>query len=287
MNTHVIRPNAKPRSAAAQRGQAMAEFLVAAVFFLVPLFLAITVLGKLTDVQHVTDMSARYGAWERSVWYDDSATAFNAINGPNQKSALAIKGEIAARLFSDRSSDTTTILSTDQNNAALVNGIDPMWRDPAGRAYLANYERYDAQAVRATPQRDIAGQIVAGMAAVEVRGLAGFVPPLPNDTLAVETVSLADIGADSTVYQRLWNATPGGWQGLDFAATGAILSNTWGANGSGATRAMVARTVPTAQGLGAVVTAAKVGIAPWDGAAASGIDVGKIEVDVVPADRLK
>ena len=60
-----------------------------------------------------------------------------------------------------------------------------------------------------------------------------------------------------------------------------------GANGSSGTRDMVARSVPTAQELGAVVRAAKAGIEPWDAVAASGIDVGRINVDVVPDDRLR
>lgn len=265
----------------------MMEFVVAAVFFLVPLFLAIAALGKFSDVQHVTDMSARYGAWERTVWYDSSSTDFNGINLPNQKQDAAVKGEIAARLFNDRSGAGSVIRNTDASNAALVNGTDPMWRDAAGAAFLAEYEGFANDASRATPERDIAGSIVATASAVEVKGLVGFVPPLPTDTLAVSTVSLADLAADSGVYQRLWNVTPGGWQGLDFTATGAILSNTWGANGKGATREMVARTVPTAQGLGAVVEAARAGIGPWDPVPASGIEVGKIEVDVVPGDRLR
>jgi len=270
-----------------QAGQAIAEFIVAAVFFLVPLFLAIAALGKFTDVQHVTDMSARYGAWERTVWYDASGTDFNAINTPNAKDAAAIKGEIAARLFNDRSRSTSVIRSTDAANRALANGIDPMWRDARGTAYLRDYEGLAATTTHAAPEHDLAGSIVSTASAVQVRGLVGFMPPLPNDTLAVSNVSLADLAADSGVYRRLWNATPGGWQGLDFTSTGAILSNTWGANGKGATREMVARAVPTAQGLGAVVEAAKIGIAPWDAAAAPGIEVGKINVDVIPGDRLR
>lgn len=70
-----------------QGGQAVAEFLVAAVLLLVPMFLAVAALGKFVDVQHVATMAARYGAWERTVWYDASGTDFNGINGPNQKSA--------------------------------------------------------------------------------------------------------------------------------------------------------------------------------------------------------
>ena len=270
-----------------QGGQSVAECLVAAVFFVVPLFLAIVALGKFADVQHVATMAARYGAWERTVWYDNAGTDFTGINAPNQKTAGAIKGEIAARLFSTRTSAASTIRNTDGASAALVNGIDPMWRDARGAAFLSQYERFDAQAGRASPRRDIAGASVAAMAAVSVRGLAGFAPPLPADTLAVSTVSLTDIARESGVYARLWNGTPGSWQGLDFSATGAILSNTWGANGSSGTRDMVARSVPTAQGLGAVVRAAKAGIEPWDAVAASGIDVGRIDVDVVPDDRLR
>jgi len=276
-----------PCRARSQGGQAIAEFIVAAAFFLVPLFLAIAALGKFTDVQHVTDMAARYGAWERTVWYEQSGNGFDTANAPNQKNAAAIKGEIAARLFSDRSRATTVIRGTDRASTTLVNGIDPMWHDARGAAYLAEYQDFDAASSRATPERDIAGAIVSAAAAVQVRGLAGFMPPLPTDTLAISTVSLTDLAADSGVYGRLWNNTPGAWEGLDFSATGAILSNTWGANGKGATHAMVARAVPTAQGLGAFVSAAKVGIGPWDPLAAPGIEVGKINVDVVPGDRLR
>ena len=43
-----------------QHGQAMSEFLTSALHVLVPLFIAITALGKLLDVQRTADMAARY-----------------------------------------------------------------------------------------------------------------------------------------------------------------------------------------------------------------------------------
>jgi len=51
-----------------QNGQAATEFIVAAVFFLVPLFLIIPLLGKYIDIRHAAIEQARYEAWEYTVW---------------------------------------------------------------------------------------------------------------------------------------------------------------------------------------------------------------------------
>ncbi|MET3119955.1 Flp pilus assembly protein TadG [Undibacterium sp. GrIS 1.8] len=269
-----------------QNGQAMVEFLVAAMFFLVPLFLAISALGKFIDVQHTTDMAARYAAWERTVWYENGASNFYSINQPNQKSAAGINNEIALRILNDRSNIATVIKDSDKSASNFVNGVDPMWHDTSGTAYLNDYSQLATLVSYEEPKKDVAGAVLTALASVNVKGLFNFVPPLPTDTLAVAKVSLNNVAKDSGVYQHLWSEAPA-WAGLDFEATGAILSNTWSSNSKVGTRAMVAEAVPTAQGLGAIVTAAKVGIAPWDWAIPSKIEVGKIEVDEVPADRLK
>ena len=269
-----------------QRGQAMVEFLVSAMFVLVPLFLAIAALGKLNDVQHTADMAARYAAWERTVWYEPATSDFGAINQPNQKSAAAINSEIALRLLNDRSASASIIKDSDKSATAFSNGLDPMWRDNAGTAYLDDYKQLASGVTHETPATDIAGGVIATLKSVSVNGLLNFVPPVPTDTLAVASVTLNDVAKKSAAYQRLWPGAPG-WNGLQFNATGAVLSNTWSANGSASTHDMVARTVPTAQGLGAIVTAAKVGIAPWDPIQTARIEVGKIAVDQLPGDRLK
>lgn len=59
------------RSTAAQRGQAMTEFLIACAFVLLPLFIFIPLLGKYIDFKHSAIQSARYQAWEYTVWYND------------------------------------------------------------------------------------------------------------------------------------------------------------------------------------------------------------------------
>lgn len=266
-----------------QHGQAMVEFLVAAMFVLVPLFIAVTALAKLADVQHTTTMAARYAAWERSVWYEPSASDFNTMHAANQKSAQAIDNEIAMRLIHDRQR-SVVIRATDRNATALDNGSDPLWQDHAGTRYLNTRAQVTTTLTAARPDTDVAGAVLDTLQHVSVKGMLDFVPPLPVESLAVAEVSIGQVAQHSVAYRRLWNHTP--WQGMTFTASGAILSNTWAANARDGTRAMVEKMVPTARGLGAPITATKVAMLPWDGATAS-IEVGKISVDQVPADRLK
>jgi hypothetical protein len=278
--------NPRKNDVRGQCGQAMVEFIVSALFFLVPLFLAIAALGKFIDVQHTAEMAGRYAAWERTVWYEDNGSTFDGINQPNHKSAAAINNEIGARLLNDRSTNATVIRDSDKTAAAFINGIDPMWRDANGKVYLDTYSQLSSTVGSETPTKDVAGAALTALGKISVKGVIGFVPPVPSDNLAVAVVTLADVGKKSEVYQRLWKEAPA-WAGLEFKATGAILSNTWGANSSTGTRAMVKPTVPTAGALGLIVTAAQVGILPWDWTVPPRIEVGKIEVDVLPDDRLK
>ena len=255
-----------------QVGQAMVEFLVAAVFCLVPMFLAIAAIGKLADVQHTTDMAARYAAWERTVWYERSGSDFEKYNAPNTKSSAQIRSEVAARVLNDRSSSATVIRDTDKGASGFVNGLDPLWRDPAGTVYLTDH-----------------AQLLTGVKSEgSSKGAAGVVAALPTESLAVATVGLKTVAHSSTTYQRLW-ATPT-WSGLDFEATGAIFSNTWAANAKTGTENMVATLVPSRSGpMQGVLMGYSRLMDAWDGnGTKSGrLEIGKIAVDEVPSDRLK
>lgn len=274
-----------------QRGQAMVEFLVAALFFLLPLFLAIVVLAKFSDVQHTTQMAARYSAWERTVWYDDSGTKFDTINGSNQKTAAEIGHEIGVRIINDRSQAQTVIKDTDRAATTFANGIDPMWRDNANVAYMSRYEQQTSTLTRGSLSTDLTSKAVEALGALSIPGVTGsMAPPVPRDTFAVAEVSFKEIAKNSTAYQRLWprdDVWKGPWNGLDFSATGAILSNTWYANGSGATTAMVKETVPMAKGMGHYAGEAVIlGMRPWVLTAPES-ELGKVAPDVVPGDRLR
>ena len=56
-----------------QRGQAVAEFLVAATFALVPMLLLVAYLGKIGDAQHRAYEGARYAVWESARTDKDAA----------------------------------------------------------------------------------------------------------------------------------------------------------------------------------------------------------------------
>lgn len=275
-----------------QAGQALAEMVVVALFFLVPLFLAVVAMGKFTDVQHTTSMAARYAAWERTVWYEAGGGTFNDINQPNRKNAGQIQAEMAMRVFNDRSTNASIIKDTDKNMSAFGNGIDPMWRDNAGARFLTEFRQASTAVANSAPKRDVVGHALAAFDKLPLPpGVVGtLAPPLPNDTMAAATVTLSEVARSSQAYQRLWPRTSvwqEEWRGLDFSATGAIVSNTWGANSSRGTRDMVALSVPTAGGLGTMVQeTVRVAIGTWDPLAGTP-DLGKIAVDVVPEDRLK
>lgn len=282
----------------AQRGQAMVEFVVAATFFLVPLFLALVVMGKFSDVQHTANMAARYGAWERTVWYDDQGTMFETYNGANHKTAAQISNEIGVRVFNDRSQTTSIIKDTDKSATTFANGIDPMWRDNANVAYLASFDQQTNAINRETPKTDVAGKVIDLIKALPLpSAVTGtIVPPVPNDTLAISKMSLTGVGRDSAAYQRLWpkeGVWVADWAGVDFTATGAILSNTWAANGSDSTKKMVEESVPMAKGLGDVAGKVVTGaMFAWDPVAIGNpldpkVKWGKVTPDVVPPDRLK
>lgn len=276
-----------------QRGQAMVEFLVAALFFLVPLFLAVVVIGKFGDVKNSANQAARYAAWERTVWYDDSGTVFFDKNGSNHKSSAQINNEISARLINDRSTNVTTIKNTDKSATTFVNGIDPMWRDNAGAKYMTTYDQHETAVTRITPTKDYADGAITAIGALPLpAGVVGtLVPPVPGDTLAVARVTFKKMAENSSAYRRLWpKDTVWGvdWEGVDFGATGGILSNTWAANGKNSTEAMVKMSVPTAQGLGTLIqTTATITMLAWDPMLTGRLDLGKVAPDVVPPDRLK
>lgn len=274
-----------------QHGAALVEFVVIAIFVLVPMYLAVQAIAKLADVRSAAQNAARYAAWERTVWFEDAGSPYAQKNKPNQKSAAAIRQEALVRVFNDRSSGFKYSHS-DKSAAGLAKGTDPMWRDTAGKALVDDPARALLTAKDETPSKDILSGAIALINKVSVPSITGtLAPPVPTQTLAVVEFKLDKVARDSQVYQRLWSRKAGleaDWAGLDYSAHAAILSNTWGANASSGTKGMVSYSVPTANGLGtAINVAAAAALAGWDPTQIPRLDVGRIAVDVVPPDRLK
>ena len=264
-----------------ERGQAIVEFLVAGIFVLVPMYLAISAIGKFADVQHAADNAARYATWERTIWYEASTSKFEINNGTNVKSAAEIGSETAARILNDRSSATSVIKSNDKAAAGFVNGIDPMWRDPAGVVYLTDYSQWGSTASTLADAKGTAFVVATAPYALEKLDV-------PSNTLATSSIAFKTLAKDSGTYQRLWS-TPA-WAGLEFGARGAILSNTWAANGSAGALKSVSSLVATrnpANPMGPALSGMKGALSAWDPIAVGGMEVGKVAIDEVPADRLK
>ena len=263
-----------------------------AIFVLVPLSLAVQALGKFADVRSTIASAARYAAWERTVWSDDSSTAFAKHNAPNQKSTEAIRNEVRNRIFNGRETSSLQYKNTDKTAATFTNGTDPLWRDTAGTAFISDPANIAANITKETPSKDFLGKAISLINSISVPSITGtLAPPVPTDTLISATITLKNVSATSEVYKRLWSkkeGLPTDWAGLDFTATGAVLSNSWAANSSDGTKKMVAESVPTANTLGtAVEVATKAVMLAWDPLLAPRLDLGKIGVDVVPVDRLK
>ncbi|MFT7722006.1 MAG: hypothetical protein QM788_04120 [Roseateles sp.] len=287
----VLRLRPQTPRAGRERGAALVEFVVIAIFVLVPMYLATQAIAKLGDVRSASQNVARYATWERTVWYDDTASVYAAKNAPNQKSAAAIRQEALVRLFNDRTSGFK-YSAGDKTATGLAHGTDPLWRDTAGKALVDDPAAIHLTLKDETPSKDLLAAAVGLINAVTVPSITGtLAPPVPTRTLAVVDFRLDKAGKDSEVYKRLWSKKAGldaDWAGLDCAARGAILSNTWAANASSGTKGMVSASVPTANGLGTALSVATTAtLAAWDPTEIPRIDIGRIAVDVVPPDRLK
>ena len=91
------------KSSEFQSGQAMAEFLVVAVFALVPVMLGTVFLMKLGNSQHEMHEAARYAAWERTVW---SANG----KGAHHKSDASVLNEAVARILGEPEAPVDTLV---------------------------------------------------------------------------------------------------------------------------------------------------------------------------------
>lgn len=280
------------RRSVSQRGAAMVEFIVGAVFFLVPLYLATQALGKFADVQHTANGAARYAAWEKTVWFEDTSTRFQMHNGANQKTTAQIRAEIITRVLNDRR-DGLVYKNTDKAATTLANGQDTLWQDTAGVDYLKDASNTTLTSSYAKPTKDITGAAIDLISTISIPNITGtLAPPVPVDTLASTTFTLGEVAKDSAVYKRLWaksQGLPEDWIGMDFEGRSGILTNTWSANASEGTKQMVEDSVPTASDtLKPILTTATIAaLALWDPIAASQVEYGRVAPDIVPKDRLK
>ena len=143
-----------------ERGQAMTEFVIAATFVLLPLFVFIPMLGKYIDFKHATIQAARYQAWEYTVWYEDIDDRdildnFNTGHADfvmPEKSILNTQHESKVRTMSTVGHYPADSSSTDPGVIPRISASDalddytprPLWDDHRGDSFYDGTLDFDA-----------------------------------------------------------------------------------------------------------------------------------------------
>ena len=113
-------------------GQALAEFNVAAVFVLMPVFLLIPLVGKYIDLRHTAVQSARTVAWERTVWFERSTNGTDTVpvaSTAPARSNSEVQRAAVARLLGNGS---RPLQAQDWGTDMTDSELNPFWRDHRG-----------------------------------------------------------------------------------------------------------------------------------------------------------
>ncbi|MFC0399670.1 hypothetical protein [Paraburkholderia rhizosphaerae] len=280
-------------AARAAAGQAMLELLVATSLATAVLFIALAMLGKFSDVRNKTLLGSRYVAWERSVWLSADVRA-SADAAHSERDWFATYGSGALQVTkSDAAIQREFLQRTFAANGAPLGGADrdadrlpaagqAMWRDHGGQPLLAAAQDVAALSGAASiPSDALASYTADGYGTVRTAEGATFSATLdlPSRTLQSGTLSVS-VGKKNEALKRLWRD----FDGVTFADTNALLTNTWMAEGSANSRALLTRAAPAAQ-VDLVAPALYQGLRRY-APEIDTLEFGRIRHEVLPADRL-
>lgn len=248
--------------ARSSRGQALAEFITGATLFLIPVFLIIPLLGKYADMKGSVVQAARYNAWERTVWYGQTASGSGDWEG-NDKSESDIKSDMATRFF--------------------MNPLNSeLWKDRAGSPMMASYSNLVVNNDSPSTADTVLDFVVTALDMIgdfrlETKGYyAG--------TATLNTAAITPIGQ---VMERAGTQT---WEALNLAVSdkSVILANGWSANGADHVKNQVKGLMPLGffdNDVFNVLRWAMVVFTPE--VVPTVLEAAKVEPDEVPPDRLK
>ena len=298
----------------------MIETLVATTLVLVPLFLAIPVIAKYQDMRSHVVQGARYAAWERTVWFGGAAaepmgfgssSTFSNKWKANAKSDDDIRAEIGHRILSKGTGGFNT--SGDKNTSGALTGHDT-WRDRRGNTLLQSYSN-----ISGSYENDTAPGLINDVFE-PLMNVAAVVSNFTLDTKAQYTATLGlsvrEVAFNGQPWANPQRALGEKYSGdflvssnsLNFSETNVIVANGWSANGPGSYDEFNSSD-PDISGRISVynqvrgLTPASI-LKPKSGVfktvldvlnvialiffpELSTLDLGRIEVDRVPADRLQ
>jgi hypothetical protein len=265
-------------SALRQRGQAMAEFVIGAALFLVPIFLIIPIVGKYIDVNATNWQAARYAAWERTVWYGGSSAS---VAWPAaEKSDAHIENEIKVRLYGDASG---AFKAADKDTWSWSAGPKALWTDRAGTTMLQNYSDIGGSTGNSASPSLLDSALSHVDTALSYLGSTFRLEYKGRYTAAVS----AEVAMGKPIPMSLDGSDA---KALDLgkvrlSAQAAVMGNGWNANGGGHTKTLVNGLAPLSifdtYGLSNIFKIFSPFGAEW-----WFLELGKNDVDIVPSDRL-
>lgn len=240
------------------RGQSTVEFVVLASV-LVPLFLIVPLIGKYLDIAQTTASASRYVAFEGMVHHSSSLHPW--------KSDTVLADEVRRRFFSNSDASVKSGDVAGDFNAHR----NALWFDYRGQALLPDF----AANVGATSQRAALNQPFGALFASSM-GLS-----TRNLHTGAVRVDIADV-AGLAPFDAL---------GLSIRRHTTILADTWAASGPGAVRSSIRDDGWNPAGhfpfrpLETIVTPIKPFVSVLEGA--SPPTIGRVDPDIVPADRIR
>ncbi|MGZ5788897.1 MAG: hypothetical protein ACXWJF_05560 [Burkholderiaceae bacterium] len=266
----------------------MVELIIVASLVLVPLFLAIPLLGKYLDIRSTAVQTARYAAWERTVWYGgDAASSLGWFGASNQWQANAktddqIRRELGVRQLSET---TDAFSNSDRSASDFQNATKTLWQDRSGSKLLAKYS--DIQNTVSSSQAPGTMNLILDPIANFASTLGPFTLEMDGEYTAKVTIKVKDFDTDHFLTKTSTK---------DFSEFNVLLANGWSANGPDgddktSTKQQVKGLVPFS-----IFTATIAGVPVMDFIQtavsvflpeASKLELGKIEPNNVPPDRLK
>ncbi|CAG4908415.1 hypothetical protein [Paraburkholderia saeva] len=275
-----------------QYGQAMTEFLVATALVMGVLLLAVATLGKFNDVRNKTLMGARYIAWERTVWRseatvndspatsgdDDWYSQYGSGTQQPVKSDNELQREVIRRMLAQNGAP---VAAGDRVNSSLP--IAPaMWEDHGGHAFLGAADDVVASSGRdESPAANLAQYTSGSFGSMSTSGSGTFNASLNLATRNLQTGTLSvAIAKDNDALKNIWP----GFSGLTFSDTNAVLANTWLAEGASKGEQLFTAATP-APNASLVNPSLYTGLGKYAPEIGT-LQFGRVERDVVPADRL-
>jgi hypothetical protein len=257
----------------------MTEFVISASFFLIPLFLGMSVLAKYIDIKQANIQAARYEAWEYTVWYaninersylpgntGEVMSGFDAFDQP-KKTTTQTRIESKQRFYTNPGSAETTspILATDRDTGWSAAAANPLWTDHTGAPLYSGVDGAYASLATSedTPSIPVVGKIVDTLFDVigfvfeamhTILSLGGLLTGVPEfnaintDGYVKSTASMelstspmfTTLQGDDVSLDGTTDNT------LDISTTATVLSDNWNAGGKEHTYMQAGGAVPSA-----------------------------------------